>query len=78
MGAMGRPLRNDGNLIRRARLKAGLTQAELATRAGVTKNSVSDAEVRSNPSLAVLARYGEALGCTLVVLYVTGDGETIR
>lgn len=78
MGAMGRPLRGGGNLIRRARLEAGLTQAELAARAGVTKNSVSDAEMRPNPSLAILAKYGTALGCTLTVLYVTQDGKTIR
>jgi transcriptional regulator with XRE-family HTH domain len=34
----------DGDRLRRLRLRAGLTQGELAAEAGVTRNTVSNAE----------------------------------
>jgi hypothetical protein len=53
-------------LRRRARLAAGLTQAELARRAGVTQSVISAYEsARREPALSTLARLVEAAGARL-------------
>jgi transcriptional regulator with XRE-family HTH domain len=57
-------------LIWRARRERGLTQRQLARAAGVNPSSVSDAERNPNPSVHVLARYGTAMGLTLVIYYL--------
>jgi transcriptional regulator with XRE-family HTH domain len=64
-------------LIRRARLALGFTQAELAGKAGVGTSSVSDAELTGNPSIAVLERYGRAMGLELQVFYTGDHGRTV-
>lgn len=66
-------------LIRRARLEAGLTQLQLSWRLGVTHQTVSLAERMANPSPAVLARYGAAMGYVLVIRYqlTSADGAEI-
>jgi len=66
-------------LIRRARQHAGLSQHQLADRLSISYQSVSDAEGKDNPSPAVLARYGAAMGYALVIRYrYTGpDGAEI-
>lgn len=58
-----------GNLIAGARLKAELTQAELAANAGIRQNMVSDYETgRRNPSRAMLRKLSNALGRDLIQL----------
>ena len=55
-------------LIREARLAAGLTQEELADRAGVTQSVISDYERgRRQPTLPNLERLIEATGRSLLV-----------
>jgi predicted ATPase/transcriptional regulator with XRE-family HTH domain len=57
-----RPSTN-GDLLRRFRLDAGLTQEELAEKAGLSTRGVSDIErgVKSRPYLDTIARLAEAL-----------------
>lgn len=55
-----------GSVLRTARKAAGLTQAELARRAGVTQSVVSAYEAgRREPALSTLTRLIEATGATL-------------
>jgi transcriptional regulator with XRE-family HTH domain len=57
-----------GSLLRRARAGAGMSQAELAFRAGVVQSVISAYEAgRRQPSLPTLARLIDAAGCDLVV-----------
>lgn len=57
-------------LLRQARDAAGLTQAELAERAGVTQQMIAKLESRgSNASIATLQRLAEALGLILDVRF---------
>lgn len=60
--------RRSGQLLREARTKAGLSQAELARRAGTTQSVVSAYESASRqPSLPVLDRLVSATGLVLDV-----------
>jgi predicted nucleotidyltransferase/DNA-binding XRE family transcriptional regulator len=55
-----------GSVLRTARKAAGLTQAELARRAGVTQSVVSAYESgRREPAVSTLSRLIEATGATL-------------
>ena len=55
-------------MLRRARVRAGLSQAELAARAGVAQSVISAYEAgRRQPALPTLARLIEAAGYDLVV-----------
>ncbi len=55
-----------GSLLRQARQRAGLTQAQLAERAAVTQPVVSRAEaVSANPRVATLDRLLRAAGARL-------------
>ena len=57
-----------GSLLRRARVGAGISQAELAFRAGVAQSVISAYEAgRRQPSLPTLAKLIDAAGCDLVV-----------
>jgi predicted nucleotidyltransferase/DNA-binding XRE family transcriptional regulator len=57
-----------GALLRRARHEAGLTQAELAARAGTTQSVVSAYESgHRQPAIPTLAALVDAAGCELVV-----------
>jgi hypothetical protein len=57
-----------GSLLRRARVGAGLSQAELAVRAGVAQSVISAYEAgRRQPALPTLARLIDATGYDLVV-----------
>lgn len=52
-----------GYLLRQARESAGLTQAEMAERLGVTQQAVARAErADANPSFRLLEAWAEALG----------------
>jgi transcriptional regulator with XRE-family HTH domain len=64
---MEQPGDSAGALLRRARRLAGLTQAELAARAGVTQSVVSAYESgHRQPALPTLAALIEATGHELV------------
>ena len=55
-----------GRVLRNARRAAGMTQAELARRAGVTQSVISAYESgRREPALSTLSRLVEATGATL-------------
>lgn len=57
-----------GYLLRLAREEAGLTQADLAARLGVTQQAVSRAEAwTSNPTVGLLRRWLAACGWTMRV-----------
>ena len=57
-----------GSLLRRARVDAGISQAELAFRAGVAQSVVSAYEAgRRQPSLPTLGKLIDAAGYDLVV-----------
>ena len=57
-----------GGLLRRARRNAGISQADLAFRAGVAQSVISAYEAgRRQPSLPTLAKLVDAAGCDLVV-----------
>ena len=57
-----------GGLLRRARVGARLSQAELAFRAGVAQSVISAYEAgRRQPSLPTLAKLIDAAGCDLVM-----------
>lgn len=61
------------SLVRRARENRGLSQDNLAARLGIKRSSVSDTERRGDgATIAVLRRYGDAMGLTLIVMYVDG------
>jgi len=56
----------------KARKRAGLTQAEIATRMGTKSPAVARIEAgggskRHSPSIATLRRYAEAVGCKLKI-----------
>lgn len=53
-----------GERIRAARLRAGLTQVQLAGRLGVVQHNISALETgRENPSLERLYGLAKAIGC---------------
>ena len=57
---------NPYTAIRKTRLRAGLTQAELARRVGTTQSAISRLESgRVRPSLETLERLAKACGVTL-------------
>ncbi len=59
-----------GRRIRAARQASGLSLAELARRAGVSRRYATEAEAgRANPSVLVLARLADALGIGLASLF---------
>ena len=58
--------REVGNRIREMRLASGLTQQEVADRAGITQNAVFRIEGgETNPQLATLQQISSALGCSV-------------
>ncbi len=65
---MDRDAESAHSLLRRARLRAGLSQTELADRAGVAQSVISAYEAgRRQPALTTLARLIEAAGYDLLV-----------
>ena len=65
--------------ILKARAKAGLTQAELAARMGITQSAVARLETamgKHSPSIGTLKRYASALGYRLQVRLVKEEGLT--
>lgn len=67
-----------GDVLKKAREKAGLTQQELATLVGVSRAYYADVERgRYTPSLKVLSRLAEVLGIDLNFLK-QNDGNTSK
>lgn len=67
-----------GDLIREARRRAGLTQAQLAERAGTTQSAIARWENhRSAPSLDTVRRLIRACGLDLEVAVVPYDDSDI-
>ncbi len=57
-----------------ARVRAGLTQAELAERMGTTQSAVARIEgSKQLPSVKTLLRYAEATGCRALVKLVPAE-----
>jgi len=59
-----------GQLIK-ARIKAGLTQEDVAERMGTTKSAVSRLESvnsKNSPSISTLVKYAEAVGTELKIV----------
>lgn len=64
-------------LLRTARREAGLTQTELASRAGMPQSTIARLErPGANPTVAVLARALHAAGATLATAPVAEVDET--
>lgn len=62
--------------MRLARIAAGISQEELAHRAGIDRTYVSGIERgKRNPTITVIARFAEALGTTTATL-LTRDAYT--
>lgn len=67
-----------GVAVRTARTRAGLTMAELGSRAGVTQAFVSQLESgRSMPSLITLHRIAQALGVSAQSLLPDNEAEAV-
>ena len=65
------------NIVREARRRSGLTQAELADRAGVPKSTVGRIESRARvPSTAMVERLVQAAGWKLSVSLSEPDPDT--
>jgi transcriptional regulator with XRE-family HTH domain len=61
-----------GANVRRVRQRAGLTQAELAQRAGLAQPAISLIEAgQANPTVQTLQLLADALGCALADLLKT-------
>jgi len=62
--------------VRAARLAAGVSQEELAFRAGIDRTYASQIErAIANPSLGITCAVADALGCTLIDLLTARGGE---
>ena len=61
--------------VRAARLAAGVSQEELAFRAGIDRTYASQIErAIANPSLGITCAVADALGCTLIDLLTSRGG----
>ena len=61
--------------VRSARLAAGISQEELAFRAGIDRTYASQIErAIANPSLGITCAVADALGCTLIDLLTARGG----
>lgn len=62
-----------------ARLRAGLTQEEVARSMGTTKSAVSRLEGAGNsPSVTTLKKYAHAVGCDVEIYLVPGSSPNKR
>jgi putative molybdopterin biosynthesis protein len=66
--------------LRRARQRSGLKQAELAVRAGISRQTLSALEAgRAQPSTAIALNLARALGCRVEELFwLREEGDVIR
>jgi len=66
--------------VLKARAEAGLTQAEVAARAGTTQSAIArleSAEPKHSPSIATLQRYANALGYKVEIKLVKSGRRII-
>ena len=58
-----------------ARIRAGMTQEEVATYMGTTKSAVSRLEAagKHSPSVTTLKKYAQAVGCDIKITLVPTD-----
>jgi transcriptional regulator with XRE-family HTH domain len=64
-----------GELLRRARERAGLTQHELADRLGCSQQAIAQAERRqSNPTISFMRRWAGACGGKLTIRFRPRSG----
>src|SRR3984893_873661 len=68
------------NGLRRARQRSGLQQGELASRAGISRQTLSALEAgRAQPSTLIALNLARALGCRMEELFWLRDGgDTVR
>jgi DNA-binding Xre family transcriptional regulator len=73
----GTPLRQALAALRAERERQGLSLADINERTGIDRASLSRLENNedSNPTLATLERYAEALGKQMVVLLLSGSNR---
>ena len=67
--------------VLKARTEAGLTQAEVAARAGTTQSAIARLESPTSshsPSVATLQRYAQALGYRVEIRLIKERGLTSR
>ena len=67
--------------VLKARVAAGLTQAEVAARVGTTQSAIArleSATAKHSPSVATLQRYARALGYRVEIQLVKEDRGTAR
>ena len=65
---MAETINHTGQMIRNARLKAGLTQKELGERMGVSVYAINKLETRkASPTVNTLERIARALGTKLIL-----------
>ena len=63
------------NGLRRARQRRGLKQGELASRAGISRQTLSALEAgRAQPSTAIALNLARVLGCRMEELFWLRDG----
>ena len=64
------------NIVKEYRKKLGITQAELATQAGVSRPYLSDIEnEKVNPTLRTVGRIAEVLQCSIDDLFEDSGEE---
>lgn len=65
---------NIGNQIRKARMKAALTQEQLAFKCGLSRNYISLVELgQKSPTIATLARICKAMGVRASALIAAAE-----
>jgi transcriptional regulator with XRE-family HTH domain len=67
--------------VLKARVEAGLTQAEVAARVGTTQSAIArleSAESKHSPSIATLQRYARALGYRVEVRLLKENRRPLR
>ena len=68
---MNQQTQHTGEMIRQARLSAGLTQKELGERIGVTESAIHKLEKRKTPpAVSTLERVAKAIGKKLEINFV--------
>lgn len=67
--------------VLKARVAAGLTQAEVAKRIGTTQSAIArleSVEAKHSPTLATLRRYADALGYSVQIRLIKNQSEVQR
>ena len=66
-----------GYVLRAARQEAGLTQADLGTRLGISQQAVARAERwNANPTIDLVRRWATACGRTITLRFEAGTSDT--